>query len=399
MGLGGLINSVKNKAAEIYHGGENLVKNTVKTAEKVATNPLPTVKQFNSAAENMTSRFLGSDPVSSVTRTVANTVAPIVPPIVPPIPSPVRNFVQKAAEVGGNLVERGNDFINGAKEVGKNIINRAIDSGRSIVNGFVEGTTGFFRSIGEGLLQTGKGVLQTLNPAPLGKLFTGDFSGAFNDFKNNFTDGLKNIGGGVIKATVQSVVDTGVVALSSGVSAIQTMLGIETPSRALTAQETSELRKVYGDSIDYSQIRIKEGNLGLANGLAPHTVGNTIYIPPGWLDPNNQTQRNDLLTHEAAHVWQYQNGGTDYIGESLWNQAIGAISGGSRDAAYEFETPIRNGKSWAELNPEQQAHLIEEAYNQGLFDDPNKRFVYNGNDYTDYVRNAITEMRNGRGAS
>lgn len=380
MGLGGLINSVKNKAAEIYHGGENLVKNTVKTAEKVAANPLPTVKQFNSVAENMTSRFLGSDPVSGITRTVANTIVPIVPPIVPTASSPVRNFLQKAGEIGGN------------------ILNRAIDSGRSIVNGTVEGTTGFFRSIGEGLLQTGKGVLQTLNPAPLGKLFTGDFSGAFNDFKNNFTDGLKNIGGGVVKATVQSVVDTGIVALSSGVSAIQTMLGIETPSRALTAQETSELRKVYGDSIDYSQIRIKEGNLGLANGLAPHTVGNTIYIPPGWLDPNNQTQRNDLLAHEAAHVWQYQNGGTDYIGESLWNQAIGAISGGSRDAAYEFETPIRNGKSWAELNPEQQAHLLEEAYHQGLFDDPNKRFVYNGNDYTDYVRNAITEMRNGRGA-
>lgn len=380
MGLGGLINSVKNKAAEIYHGGENLVKNTVKTAEKVAANPLPTVKQFNSVAENMTSRFLGSDPVSSITRTAANTIVPIVPPIVPPIPSPVKNFLQKAGETGGN------------------ILNRAIDSGRSIVNGTVEGTTGFFRSIGEGLLQTGKGVLQTLNPAPLGKLFTGDFSGAFNDFKNNFTDGLKNIGGGVVKATVQSVVDTGVVALSSGVSAIQTMLGIETPSRALTAQETSELRKVYGDSIDYSQIRVKEGNLGLANGLAPHTVGNTIYIPPGWLDPNNQTQRNDLLAHEAAHVWQYQNGGTDYIGESLWNQAKGWLSGQSRNAAYEFETPIRNGKSWAELNPEQQAHLLEEAYNQGLFDDPNKRFVYNGNDYTDYVRNAITEMRNGRGA-
>lgn len=380
MGLGGLIDSVKNKAVEIYHGGENLVKNTVKTAEKVATNPLPTVKQFNSAAENMTSRFLGSDPVSGITRTVANSIVPIVPPIIPTASSPVRNFLQKAGEIGGNILDR------------------AIDSGRSLVNGTVEGTTGFVRSVGEGLFQTGKGILQTLNPAPLGKLFTGDFSGAFNDFKNNFTDGIRNIGGGIVKATVQSIFDTGVVALSSGVSAIQTMLGIETPSRALTEHETAELRKVYGDSIDYSQIRIKEGNLGLANGLAPHTVGNTIYIPPGWLDPNNQTQRNDLLAHEAAHVWQYQNGGTDYIGESLWNQAIGAISGGSRDAAYEFETPIRNGKSWAELNPEQQAHLIEEAYHQGLFDDPNKRFVYNGNDYTDYVRNAITEMRNGRGA-
>lgn len=391
MGIGGFINSVKNKAAEVIHSGENVVKNTVKTAEKVVTNPLPTVKQFNSVAENMTSRILGSDPVSNLTHTASNFIKPILPPVPPPIPSPVRNFVQKSAEVGGNLLD-------GAKEIGKNVLNRAIDSGRSLVNGFVEGTSGFFRSVGEGLFQAGKGFLQTLNPAPLAKVFQGDFSGAFNDFKNNLSNGVGNILGGTVKATVQSVVDTAVVGLSSTVSAVQTLIGVETPSRSLTEAETAELRKVYGNSIDYSQIRIKEGNLGIANGLAPHTVGNTIYIPPGWLDPNNQTQRSDLLAHETAHVWQYQNGGTDYIGESLWNQAKGWLSGQSRNAAYEFETPIKNGVSWSEFNPEQQAHLMEEAYHQGLFTDPNAKFMYNGSDYTAFVRDAIDQMRNGQGA-
>ena len=169
----------------------------------------------------------------------------------------------------------------------------------------------------------------------------------------------------------------------------------------MTAQETNELRKVYGDSIDYSQIRIKEGNLGLNQFLAPHTIGNTIYIPSGWLDPNSSAytkQKNDLFAHETGHVWQYQNGGTDYIGESLWNQAIGAISGGDRGAAYDFEQPILAGKSWSDLNPEQQAHLMEAAYSQGLFDDPNRRFVYNGNDFTDFAREAIRQMRAGQGA-
>ena len=195
--------------------------------------------------------------------------------------------------------------------------------------------------------------------------------------------------------------DAGIVGLSSSVSAIQTLIGLEPASRGLTTQETDQLRSVYGDTIDYSQIRIKEGSLGLNQLLAPHTIGNTIYLPQGWLDPNSsnyQTQRNDLLVHETAHVWQYQNGGTDYIGESLWNQAIGAISGGDRGSAYDFEQPIKDGKNWAQLNPEQQAHLIETAYSQGLFDNPNARFVYNGNDYTDFAREAMRQMRSGEGA-
>lgn len=389
MGIGGIINSAVNKAREVFNAGENAVKNTVKTAEKIVPSP----SQFNAVTENMTSRLLGKDPLANITNTVVKTTAQNLVPS-----SPARGFLDDITDFGKDLVDRGSDFIDGAKEIGGNIVNRVVDSGRSVVNGFVEGTTGFVRSVFEGGLQTVQGIGQTLNPAPLAKVFQGDFSSAWNDFKNNFTNGIQNIGGGLVKATVQSVFDTAIVGLSNGVSAVQTLLGIETPSRGLTEAETAELRKVYGDSIDYSQIRIKKGNLGIANGLAPHTVGNTIYIPPGWLDPNNQTQRNDLIAHEAAHVWQYQNGGTDYIGESLFDQAKGWLSGESRNAAYEFETPIRNGVSWAELNPEQQAHLIEEAYNQGLFNDPNKRFVYNGSDYTDYVRNAINEMRNGRGA-
>lgn len=165
--------------------------------------------------------------------------------------------------------------------------------------------------------------------------------------------------------------------------------------------EIAQLRSVYGDSMDYSQIRIKEGHLGIANGLAPHTIGNTIYIPEGWLDPtsaNYQADRNELLVHEAAHSWQYQNGGTDYIGESLWNQFSGWVSGGNRNEAYDFGRAVNEGKVWSELNPEQQAALIEEAYRDGLFNDPNARLMHNGTDYTDFARRAIAEMRAGRGA-
>lgn len=395
MGLGGIVNSVVNRAREVVHRAENTFRNTTGAAER----HLPTIRQFDDAARNMTSRRLGNDPVSDITRTAFRTAKNQVAPLTNPVSGGVLDDI---GDFGRGLLDRGRRFVGGARNFAENGLNRAIDAGRTFVNSKVESIIGFGRSVVEGVGQTLSGFGQILNPAPLDKLFRGDFSGAWNDFKNNFDNGIKDVAGGFVKSTVQAVVDSFVVELNGTISAVQTLVGLEPPSRALNEREISELRKVYGDSIDYSQIRLKEGHLGIANGLAPHTVGNTIYIPEGWIksdDPNRAANRNKLLVHESAHIWQYQNGGTDYIGESLWNQAAGAISGGSRDAAYEFDQPVKDGKSWAELNPEQQAHLLDQAYKAGIFDDPNARFLLDdGTDITDYARNAVNEVRNGRGA-
>ncbi len=387
MGLGSIVNSVVNTARNVVQTVDNTIRNTVRTAERIA----PTVSQFNSVAQNMTGRLLGNDPISDITRTAVRTAQNLVAPV-----------AERAARgVLDDIGDFGRGLFNGFRETAGNVINRVVDTGRTFFNSTVEGLIGFGRSVIEGTGQFFSGVGQVLNPSPLDNLWRGDFSGAWNEFRNNAAGGLQDIGGGLIKATVQSVFDTAVVGLNGLVSGLQTLVGLEPTSRGLNEQEIASLRSVYGDSIDYSQIRIKEGHLGIANGLAPHTVGNTIYIPEGWLDPNSanySADRNELLAHEAAHVWQFQNGGTDYIGESLWNQFQGWVSGQSRNAAYDFEQPVRDGKSWAQLNPEQQAALIEEAYRDGLFTDPNARLVYNGTDYTDYARTAIAEMRAGRGA-
>lgn len=206
---------------------------------------------------------------------------------------------------------------------------------------------------------------------------------------------------GFLKGAMQSAANNLIVGLSNGVSAIQTLVGLEPAARALDETEIAELRKVYADTVDYAQISLKEGFIGANQMLAPHTVGNTIYIPQGWLDPNSPDyarQRSELLVHETAHVWQFQNGGANYITESLYCQAAGALSGASRNAAYDFAEPIKDGKAWAELNPEQQAHLIEIAYAQNLFEDTCARLVYRAEDFTDFARDAIKQMRNRQGA-
>jgi hypothetical protein len=351
--------------------------------------------------KSISARFTGNDPLEDITRSLVRKAEDVAVRTVPAavertVASGIRSF-------GENFFDKGRGFLEGAKNFLEGAADRIVDSGRSLVNGTVEGVVGFGRSVFEGVGQTLAGIGEMLNPAPLAKVFQGDFSGAWNDLNRNFSQGATDVGRGLVKATIQSVADTAIVGLSSAVSAVQTLIGLEPPSRGLNSQEIAELRKVYGDSIDYSQIRLKEGFIGLNQFLAPHTVGNTIYIPQGRLDPSSPNyvrERNNLLVHETGHVWQYQNGGTDYISESLYNQAKGAISGGSRDAAYGFDQAIKDGKNWSELNPEQQAHLMDDAYSQRLFDDPNARFyLADKTDATDYVRDAIAQMRRGHGAA
>ncbi len=139
----------------------------------------------------------------------------------------------------------------------------------------------------------------------------------------------------------------------------------------------------------YSSVRIKEGNSGLftaAKQPRAFTHGNTIYIPPDDLPLTD-----DLLVHEMAHVWQHQNGGTDYMSEALWAQNVGD--------GYNFKKGIDEGKSWSELNPEQQAQLLQQAQLSGFFNPPpGKRFEFKGTDYTDYLLVALKQVRAGKGA-
>ena len=156
--------------------------------------------------------------------------------------------------------------------------------------------------------------------------------------------------------------------------------------RKLSGAEIASLQKVYGNSIDYSGVRIKEGDAGLLSlGGRPFTHGDTVYVPKGALPLSN-----DTLIHELAHVWQYQHGGSDYLSEALVAQTLGE--------GYDWMKGVDEGKSWSQLNPEQQAELIETANRSGFFEGPGRTFVYGGKDYTAYLNRAVAELRAGRGA-
>ena len=144
-------------------------------------------------------------------------------------------------------------------------------------------------------------------------------------------------------------------------SALQTLLGAEPPGRPLDARELELLRRVYGAGIDPGPVRVKTGRLGIlgAAGRA-FVVADTVHVP--LLAPCDclAPERAALLVHELAHVWQHQRHGTRYLSECLLAQWIGA--------GYNVAAGLAAGRSFADLNFEQQAELLERAWAGGWFD-------------------------------
>lgn len=156
-------------------------------------------------------------------------------------------------------------------------------------------------------------------------------------------------------------------------------LGLSPASRGLSDTEKAELQAVYGESVDLDQIRVRVDDPSNQMGMAPHTVGNTIYMPSTvtasdgsvitFVNPDGSLtdEGKRVLAHEVAHVWQNQNGGGDYMGTAICAQctalATSLATTGAPDvgAAYDWRAQAALGVPFDELTPEQQASLMEDA--------------------------------------
>ncbi|NTX52565.1 hypothetical protein HUA74_19700 [Myxococcus sp. CA051A] len=65
---------------------------------------------------------------------------------------------------------------------------------------------------------------------------------------------------------------------------------------------------------------------------------------------------------------------------------------------YDFLKALQAGKSWEEMNPEQQAELLEQGFLAGDFAEPSLPLVIDGVDYTAQLDAAAKDVRAGRGA-
>ena len=244
------------------------------------------------------------------------------------------------------------------------------DAGTSLLTGLRDAGVGIVRNLGEAADAFGNG---------LARIFKGDLRG------------FEQLGLGLLKI-VQTPVDALIQIGGKVVSGVQTIIGVEPPGVGLTAEEVALARAVFGDSIDYSRVRIKRGNAGLfSNTERAFVLGDTIYLK-GSTDIH-------VLIHELTHIWQHQNGGTDYASEALLSQAVDG------NEAYSWADAIQH-RPWSELEPERQAAFVEAASRASAFSANPPAFpptfslpagltLRQLNSFLDTV---VRELRSGRGA-
>lgn len=219
----------------------------------------------------------------------------------------------------------------------------------------------------------------------------GRWGDAAKQFGMAFVDVPIHIGESVVGMTMRG--------LQAVASIAQTAVGVEPPARKLTADEREYLESIYGDSIDYDMIRVKPGG-PLNDAMAPHTVGNTVYMPADQFDKNGKLTPSGLETlgHEVGHVWQNQNGGGDYIGNALGAQLWAVITGGDRNGAYNWENALANGESFESMNDEERAAVMEDI-GVALKDDGK---ITEADGYTaaqvDFLIETEEKVRDGEGA-
>ena len=142
---------------------------------------------------------------------------------------------------------------------------------------------------------------------------------------------------------------------------------------------------VYQGSLDFDRVVLK-GPVGPLLGVSKRAfvIENTVFLPPEFFP-----LLDCVLVHELCHVWQFQHGGHSYIGDSIHAQLLGD--------GYRLEKGLAEGKRWHQLNCEQQATLLEEAWGQGCF--RGQPLIVKGRDQSDFLARALIELRHGRGAS
>ncbi len=210
------------------------------------------------------------------------------------------------------------------------------------------------------------------------------FSGVSNLFKINLADGIKNIGSALIK-TIQTPIDAVISAVANP------LLSIGTKSEKLENPQKEIGKEIFEKSLNLDSVRIKrlpKLTSALTSKLArAFVIGNDIFVPHQTHLENGDkkiTENNPLLAHELTHVWQHQNGGTDFTTEALFAQHLGD--------GYS----IPKDKKFAELNPEQQGQVIELI--QKAKDAINRNEPYISVLTHEQIEDALSSIRKGKGA-
>jgi len=140
------------------------------------------------------------------------------------------------------------------------------------------------------------------------------------------------------------------------------------PGRALTEGETVMLREVFRDSVDYNKIRIHHSNTASrwldVQGAEGVTHKNVIVIKTNKCSDDYSRCGEDyykyVLMHEAAHVWQGQNGLMPNPLKLAFENYSRILPNNKHHQHYEYA--LTPDKPLTAYNVEQQASIITDYH-------------------------------------
>jgi len=303
-----------------------------------------------------------SNAVSSATSSISNAVssaADSVGNVIESVGNAVSNTVQSVAgAVNDGIASIGGLVSDGLHFVADNVLQPVLQAtgpvGNFLNDHVLQPTVGYIDDvidIGVNGLQTGVDVVQHVIGGVINvstSLLTGDLAGAWNN--------LAGIAGNVINDIAGFTIETLAMQLHALASFLNSTFGLS-ETRGLTATEREYLQSIYGNSLDYDAIRIQSGGIeSLGSGMDAHTVGNDIYLPDGNFDSaGNLTPAGlRLLSHEAAHAWQFQNAGAGYLSGALISYANESLGG---DDPYDWGSALDEHLGFDSMTPDQQAEF------------------------------------------
>ncbi|MBI1216105.1 MAG: hypothetical protein GC185_09845 [Alphaproteobacteria bacterium] len=134
--------------------------------------------------------------------------------------------------------------------------------------------------------------------------------------------------------------------------------------RPLTAGEIALAKTVFGDSVDYTAVRLHNKRImprGLQGSAQPVAVGNNISFPRTAYSEDFSrepvaTKQADFI-HELTHVWQHQNKVLSTPREAIKETLRHRFN---YQAAYPYK--LEDGKDLTEYGFEQQAAMVEDYF-------------------------------------
>jgi hypothetical protein len=180
--------------------------------------------------------------------------------------------------------------------------------------------------------------------------------------------GTLGLVGGVVVFAVSASLGVGVAdaALLGVVSAVVICVVTEllTDTRPLTAPERALAARVFGDTLPLDDIRLTNIGGSGGRGFTARGIDGKIYCNLGkaFYSPlgdhgGSYAYPGQLLIHELTHAWQINNG--TFLPGLMCSMLVTQFEDTLIDDEYAYGPP---DTPWDELNPEQQAAIVDDWY-------------------------------------